>query len=779
MAARESDDENSLADIPLTAADREILRFAGDSPAAASTPGVDSVGPGKGRYELRDTVVSFPDGGGPRDTTILVYNPGDTTVALYLAVFTPVGPGNGDYQKISTGHYRYAGPGKGGYAPARFLPLPEKHDFADVEVRGRLTDALSLTGEYAASSYDRNTLSSLGDGDNAGGAYDVGLRYEEKNVAPAGVSLRRLGATLRQRRTGATFSPLDRYNTVEFDRDWNAATPPGSGELLREMELNIASAGEFTLRGYAGGLKRGPDFTSDRVGANFGAGAYGGYAFERLRSDDAYSGKSTERTRHDATGTFTRGRVTPRLEVRSERALVNRNATAEVDQAGYSFLEITPGVTLDSVAGMRLSASLTFRQDDSVKEGRLVRAARSFLQTYGWNFEGGGVSSNLDLLLGKRRFDPSYAGGRTENTAQVRSLTRLAPLGRAIQGDLYYEVSPERSSRFERLFTQVPRGTGNYRYGGDLNANGVIDDADFRLTRFDGDYLLLSVPGEGLVPVLNLKSSLRLRTNLSALGIAGGSFLGDLLSPLSTETYLRIEEKSSDSVKSNVYLMKLGTFRAPGTTLNGTLLFSQDVNLWERDPGFSVRLRFIQKRRFERLVSGDEESFSKERTLRIRWSLGEDLSNQVELQDATDAVDAGGLSPRSRDVHSSSLAVEWTYRPAPAIESGFGVTFGDAKNYDRSTASLNAQHISLAWLLPNNGRLRSEFTREEAVVAGEGGEIPYELTGGRSIGKTWLWSFNFEYRLTRFLESSIRYDGRKEASFRTVHTAGMEVRAFF
>jgi len=779
MVVQEKDDGNSLADITLTDADREILRAAGDSPAATARSGVDSVGAGNGRYELRDTLVFFPRLGVTVDTTILVFNPSDTARALYLATFTAVGADSGDYEKISTGHYRYAGPGRGRYAPLRFLPMPERHSFADVDLRGRLTDALAVTGEYAASSFDRNTFSGLGDGDNAGGAYDVGLRYGERDVAPAGIGLRSIGAGFRQRWTGARFVPLDRYNTIEFERDWNAAAPPGAGELLRESDLSVSPFGDLTLGGYAGELKRGPEFSSRRTGASVGLAGTGGYAFEFLRSRDGSTGRRTERRRHDGNAMARVGGALSRLVVRSERSVVMGADSTAAGPESYSFVEISPGISFDTLAGMRLTAGVTFRMDDSVAGGVLVPASRSLFQNYGWGISREGFSSDLDLLLGKRKFDASYSGRNTRNTAQIRSLTRVAPWGRTLRGDVYYEVSPEQSARLERLFTQVPRGTGNYRYAGDLNGNGIADEADFRQTRFDGDYIRVTVPGEELVPVLNLKSSLRLRTDLSAVGNPEGWSPGDLLAAVSTETYLRVEEKSSDSVRSNIYLVKLGTFRNPSTTLDGSVIFSQDLNFRERDPSFSLKMRFLQKRAFQRLASGDERAYSRERMVRVRWSAAEDLSNQAEIRELATNVEAGESSPRNMAVRSTTVSLEWTYRPVKDIESGFGFSFGDAKNYDSSTASLNAQRLTLSWSLPGNGRLHSEFSREEAVVGGETAFLPYELTMGRTIGKTWIWGFNFEYRLTRFLESSVRYEGRKEQRAGTVHTAGMEVRAFF
>ena len=173
MVAREDDDEDALQDASLTADDRELLAAAGDSPALAARSGIVFAGPGMGKYELRDTTVFFPLIGGLIDTSVLVYNPSDTALAVYNATFTYIRNGGGDYEKVSTGNYRYAGPGNGSYLPVIVLPFAERHDFANVAVNGSLTGDLSVAGEYAASSFDRNTFSGLDDGDNEGGAYDL------------------------------------------------------------------------------------------------------------------------------------------------------------------------------------------------------------------------------------------------------------------------------------------------------------------------------------------------------------------------------------------------------------------------------------------------------------------------------------------------------------------------------------------------------------------------------------------------------------------------------
>jgi hypothetical protein len=77
------------------------------------------------------------------------------------------------------------------------------------------------------------------------------------------------------------------------------------------------------------------------------------------------------------------------------------------------------------------------------------------------------------------------------------------------------------------------------------------------------------------------------------------------------------------------------------------------------------------------------------------------------------------------------------------------------------------------------GQTRVEFGRDEILMPRAPQTFPYELTGGRVVGKTWIWRLAFDYRITSFLQASMNYDGRIEQGGTPVHTARAEVRAFF
>ena len=73
--------------------------------------------------------------------------------------------------------------------------------------------------------------------------------------------------------------------------------------------------------------------------------------------------------------------------------------------------------------------------------------------------------------------------------------------------------------------------------------------------------------------------------------------------------------------------------------------------------------------------------------------------------------------------------------------------------------------------------------REEIDLTGVSNDparvLPYELTGGRVAGKTYLWSLAMDYRLTNNIQLTVDYRGRTEGGRPPVHIARAEAKAFF
>lgn len=274
---REGDDP-SRPYFPLTGAQRDTLRAAGDAVTAGISSGVRFVGPGAGEYDRvrNDTLaVSF----------FLWTGPG---VGSYLVRFDDVGAGLGDYRDTTdVGGRRffiYAGRRRGAFLPGTEVPRPRRTTLASLAVAPWLGERFRLRGEAAVSDFDANALSVRDDGDNRGAAGLLEVGAGPFPLGPVAFSLR---SSLRE--TEARFRPLDRLDTSFFARDWNIATARlASGDRRRLVEGTV-SAGPATMTAIGEDLDNLRDYRGERgtVSAGLRLGRLGGDArVVRVRTRD-------------------------------------------------------------------------------------------------------------------------------------------------------------------------------------------------------------------------------------------------------------------------------------------------------------------------------------------------------------------------------------------------------------------------------------------------------------------------------------------------------------
>lgn len=777
---READDQDSPIDLLLSGEDKEILKNAGGDRNKASRPGVEFVGAGNGQYVRVDTTINGID------TTVYRFAAGDST-ASYNVFFSFVGSGKGDYERISVGNFRFVGFNQGSYLPIRFLPLPQLQTLTDVDITARITSDISVAGEYAVSSLDLNRFSTI-DNVNTGPALKFALQFTPKNVKVGETNIGSFDLNVRQRFIDRWFSTLDRFNDVEFNRRWNIETAASSDEEITEGTLQYRPTDELTVGGGVGRIKRGKEFSSTRSEAH--AELRGQtmpsltYAFEMLTSRDTLS---------DSRGTWVRQRgmteyVTkvfrPGFRYEGEDKQMRSVRIDTMKYGSFRFHEFAPRLVLDSLWKVTLTAEVAWRIGDSLLGQGLHRESETFTQQYTlklreWNT----FSSSVDVTLRKKRFTEAFhlRGNGDVETVLLRFQNRYAPFDRGLEADLFYEAGTQRASKLERVFVRVPRGTGTYRYLGDVNGNGIVDEADFQIDRFDGEYVLTTVPSDALYPVVDLKASTRLRVTPSRF-LEADNALNRIVSALSAETYFRVEEKSRETETRKIYFLQFSRFLNEQTTIVGSNFLSQDLFVFEYSPEFSLRFRYTERKGFTQYALTNERSYARERSVRARWQLIKEFSNQTEYMNKSDKVFSLQPSARSRNIVSNSIVSDWSYRPDQRVEVGFTFGVGRAEDTDSlptTTADLNSQALRVVYSFQERGQGRVEFHREEVLLNRSRAYLPFELTGGRLPGKTWLWRAGFEYRLTQYIQTSLSYDGRTEGARTPIHTARVEVRAFF
>ena len=794
IVSQEADDPDSPIDFTLDDPSREVLRHSGSKQLLASLPGikyvgVDSVGVAKGQYVQRDSVING------KTYHILIYAPGDPN-AFYSVTFSSVQampPDSAGYTRVASGQYSFAGIGQGNYLPVQLLPMPQLHRSVDFNGSYAVTPDLSLSGEYAATRFDQNRFSPPDLKSNSGGAMKFTVQFKPKELMLFDRNFGELRFELSDRYVDRAFAPLDRFNDVEFSRDWNLTNQTNSNEEIREGALTYIPMPHLSIGGGYGLLDRARETKSLRthgeVALKDSTLPALQYNFENISNDDYAGQQNSTWLRQHATTEYRLVNVTPSIGVESENRSVFGLTKDSLAQGAFRIVQVAPRLGVSILGPMSGSVEIQSRIEDSSNAGRLSRASRSLNQLYTWQLsEWRNLSSSLSFKIRSVSFSEEFRrhGNTDGDFILVRSQSRYAPLDRAVESDLYYEFDSQRSSRLERVYLRVPKGTGNYIYAGDLNGNGIADDNEFQLTKYDGDYVVIYVPSERLYPVVNLKSSMRLRIQPARILRNVSTFWERALKALSTETYVRVEENSSDPTTKHIYLLNLRYFQNDSTTISGSNQIQQDLFVFENDPTLSFRFRHNQTNGFVQLVSSGERSLLREQSIRVRSQLGVEIGNQTDIMSKLDRVSSSLPSSRERDITSNSLTSDFSYRPEIQWEIGFNFSVSrsvDNFNLGNTTADINGQGIRVTYGLPGAGQLRSEFSREEVAVSNVHSDpirgIPFELTNGSAIGKNYLWQLAFDYRINQNMQVSLQYNGRSEGGRPPVHLARAEARAFF
>lgn len=781
---REGDNEDSPIDISISEADRDILSLAGDDRLKAAKSGVslappDSFGVLKGTYLKIDTLIN--------NTQYIFYRyaPGDS-LAIFNVTFSYIGEFQGDYIRESLGNFRFVGIRKGNYAPVILLPLPEFKQLGNISLELKPFEDFIFNFEYAGSTWDKNKFSSNDDEDNYGYATNIFLQMNPKEIQLGDLNLGKVGLSYKDRFVQSKFTSPDRFNEVEYNRNYNISQITEQvDEKLRELSVKLFPINELKVLSSFAFLRRGENFKTDRYNNTVQLSDQKSY--NAIYNLDYVSNKNvnlkSDWLRQKGSAYYLMWQFKPGIEFLAEDRKDYLQNFDSLISTSLRYYELAPFVELREFEGFNASAKFSLRNDYLPISGIMYRESRSTSQFYDFAYTGiREFSSNLNLTFRQKKYSDDFKqkGFLDNETILVRSLSRFN-LWSPLSGDLYYEVSTQKSARLEKVFIKVEKGTGNYIYIGDINNNGIADENEFEPTLFDGEFIQITLPTEELFPVIDLKTSTRWKVEYGKLFTERGG-LQSIFEAFSSETYWRVEEISKETDFKKIYLLNFSSFQNEQTTIRGFNLIQQDFFVNENDQDLSFRFRYSQRKSLNQFSGGYERAYNRERSLRLRLRLIKEFSNQTDIINEQDNVYAPVTSNRKRLINSNKVISDFSYRPERNIEVGFKVQVGRSQDDYPSIPTIidnNSQALRFNFSFAGSGRLRMEVERSELIGKSNQNILPFELTRGNAIGKNYYWRLNFDYRLSANLQSTINYDGRLLSGSKPVHTARAEVRAYF
>ena len=740
-ALSEGDDRGRPLAASLDPSDRLALSAAGDSSSHAIGSGVT---PGGGDYDL---VVVGSQGH---------YAFAGPDSGAYAVAFTAVPQGQGDYvdSVLVAGRiaYRWVGPGQGLYKVGRRLPLPDSHQLWNV-TSGIHLGILDVDVEGAISRLDRNTFSTLDDGDDVGHAARAGLKLEGRSPGWLGGTMG-MGATTRT--VEPRFQPFTQLQAPFEQEDWGMA--PGTSldsQIRHEATAFVRPGLGGELRGTLGHLSTPSGFASLRRQVLWDHdGRWVTRArWERADGEDhtrAYSDGGRDRRLAELGFRF------PRLESSVRADWDERWSPSDTMRTGVRSREVGADLKSGAAWPWRLAVGAALRRDGSLEPFGYrdlydTRTGQASLQTP----EGRAWTTAIawqhraQIVLGPATRTVSDLGSvRVSGRDAARGWNTVVGL----------EVTSQGESERSRQLTFLGPGLGAYDSLGNFVGAG------------NGGYTMAIVTG-ALARIARAAGTVRLGWQPPAAGDWRGS-RADLV--LETEARRRGALRGGDA------------WLSPGTALeDGELAFGQVTQRLEAEvmPGARVGALSL---RLERRVSADRSftNFAQtqdQRTgsarLRARAAAGwtAEVEGRLKQQSAEQDLGAAALARSQREV---GLLAQLGYTPharlRAALVSDIAWTRDDVIAALWSKVWRFGPELGLSVLQ----RGRVELSARRALATGP--TVLPILPNADPIGLVlWETSARFDYRLGEQTTFGLSMITRNREGHGPEQEGRAEARAFF
>ena len=762
----EKDNRDHPLAFALSSEEREILSRAGNDVFKAAKDGAEFVGAGKGDYDL-----SYDSVGNP------YYQYVGVDSGSYQVSFSWVGEGKGSYQYKGGGIYSYVYPGNGDFLPQILLPLPQSHSLFDFDLSFLPTNTFKAQIEWAKSKKDLNTFSSKDDQNNWGDAFSLKSVYEESVFG-----LNRLKLEGSYRFFKKDFFPFGRVDFVEKERRWNL---PGDSPKLNEetYQFNgiISPTKSIVLDFDYGELSLEKAFKSQRKKLSlqlFPTNWISAKArTERIESkkldqDDSKIEGKWIRNHFFLNHRISKLSTTLGWEQEKKETFISGSITD-----GGRFNQLSGKFSLEELNILKTSTELIYREDD-----KFEKSWRDESSSYIWRNRLSirdykkMLSSDLEFVRRTKKYQDLSGIDTKENLI----LTRLDfyPPSQIVNLKFYHSQNQVHSAQRVDTYIDVGEGKGEYRY----------EDGEY-VPDPDGNFLLVTEWVGDFGPSLDLNKSVRLIFSPHKVASRGSnSFWSGLGKIFSTDSFINLTGKFGGKENWTLYFLYPLNKIHKDTILSRNLTIRHDLYLLPNFRPLNFRLRWEKSEDENNLISlGGEKEKVIRKKLFIKSLFSPRYLFESELTDEKRRRSFGGKlrylingKALKMSLALNRMVQGLSSRRSNSLELSLSAEY---KRNEEKIQKLKANFFSLSpelrWSLFSHGRLKAQFAWTHLSSSPKERSLPYQVSEGKRKGENYDWRFLFDYKLNRYITSSIIYSGEKEPGSVTKHTGKMEMKAYF
>ena len=779
----EQDSRNQPLQQDLSDDDKLLLSDIGDSLQDAIVPNVSVV-------EFSENIVLYKAIDTLGYSSVYVYS-NNPDSAIYQLGFSYLGPNKGSYLQIQSSAngkvYEWVAPvggvAQGDYEPVVLLVTPKTKQMATFGGQYSFSKESFISWEGAVSNNDINTFSDKDRADDIGYAFKMNTQNKIKLNGDEKPWKFKVGTGYEF--IDRYFNPIERFRRVEFERDWNVSNVQFlsnqqvfDGFLGFEKDkLADISFGVSLLnnQGEYDGFKN----------SLFASYDYKGFVFKGDGSYLTTKGiNNTEFVRHKAV--LSKGIKWLVLGVGEEternRIFINEQSDSLLFNS-FEFIIWNAFIHNADTTINKFMLSYQQREDNAPLVNSFNAATRAeditfsldVLKNRNHKFRSKFTYRKLDILSSTL----STLNPEENVLARVEYVAKI--LKSAISSNTYYEVGSGLEVKKEFSFLEVQPGRGTHAYIGDLNGNGVKDLNEFEVAAFQDQATFIKVftPTNEYVRTFTnqFNQGLFLRPETKWGGEKG---LKKIISRFSNRTNYRISRKVSD--KLDYYNPFVGNISDTSlVTLN--LGFLNTIYFNRTGTKFGTQFTFQDNRDRSLLTSGVESRQNLNRAIKSRWNITRIYTISLLMANGRKSNVSEFFKNRNFNIEMIEAEPKFTFQPNAKFRISVYYNYQEKMNsilFGGEELIAQKGGTELRYNVASKGSFRAGFNYiNNQFTPSNNASLTYEMLEGLQEGANMTWELSYQRNISKHMQLSVNYNGRKSEESPVIHTGGVQVRAFF
>ncbi len=775
----EQDARNQPLQQDLSKEERTYLSNLGDNLNNAYFPSFDSV-------EFNSNQVLYKKLDSLGYENVFVFS-NDADSAKFQLSFSKV-TGGGDYKldgfnafgKI----YKWIAPDtinniiihKGEYAPVRILVTPQKRQLITLGTTQNINKNTLIKVETAMSNKDVNTFSKLDKQDDLGFGFTLSIRNKKDSII-------KNWALISEGKTEIItqyFNPIERYRAVEFTRDWNTQG------VKKEGLQTLANAG-FTLERKQQSITI--KSNTYQIGNNYEGYKNSLIIASKKGLDINFKGsfltsKSIVKTnylRHKSYISKSIGKIKIGFNDVHERNKIYNKDT--LMQNSYQFYEWKSYINNSDTSKSKIELFYGERYNKKALNNKLSpqTLAKNPGLKINYNFN---KNHRINWTTTYRMLsikDTTLTTIKPENTLLNRINHNLKILKGGVSLSTYYEIGSGLELKKEFSYIEVIAGQGVYTWN-DYNDNGIKEINEFETAVFSdqANYIRVFTPSQNYIKTFNNSFNEVISINPRYF-LTKKTKLNKLINRFSSQTSLRTNRKTTLNKLeeiTNPFVRNIADSSLQ--TLNNS--FRNSLYFNRSNSKFGLEHSYLVSQNKILLSNGFDARTRTNNGVKMRWNITKVFLLQIKGALKTKAANVDYANNRNYNIVTQQTEAKISFQPSTKFRISAIAKYKDKQNKlpTAEKAFINDYGLELKYNQLKKGIITASFNYINNIYTGEdNNSVSFEMLDALQAGINYTWNCSIQRTLANNLQLSINYTGRDSNKTKTIHTGGVQVRAFF